>query len=216
MGSALGVTSCEIQTSKYFYSASLLEYELYCNLYLYLYHFLFCICTYSAREDNAADCIGNGTYLPQCPLGAPCKAAAHREYSHSHRRTFFCIQEFRANRSGGIFPVERLGLLVKMGRPWPGTQGTANIHPRCEAPTHICTRLWSKVWPEGMVMPQRLHIPGSGWRCRGAYQRSKQRPKPGSEERTTEIGSKSMVVENQTLASSYSSVVWVKQETRDY
>ena len=74
----------------------------------------------------------------------------------------------------------------------------------------------SKVWPEGMVMPQRLHIPGSGWRCRGAYQRSKQRPKPGSEERTTEIGSKSMVVENQTLASSYSSVVWVKHETRDY
>ena len=53
-------------------------------------------------------------------------------------------------------------------------------------------------------MPQRLHIPGSGWRCRGAYQRSKQRPKPGSKERTTEIGSKSMVVENQTLASSYS------------
>ena len=85
MGSALGVTSCEIQTSKYFYSASLLEYELHCNLYLYLYHFLFCICTYSARQDNAADCIGNGTYLPQCPwvppgclLGAPCKAAAPR------------------------------------------------------------------------------------------------------------------------------------------
>ena len=89
-----------------------------------------------------------------------------------------------------------------MGRPWPGTQGTANIHPRCEAPTHICTRPRSKVWPEGMVMP--LHIPGSGWRCRGAYQRSKQRPNPGSEERTTDIGCKSMVVENQTLASSYS------------
>ena len=134
---------------------------------------------------------------PSAPLVPPVKQLHTGSGIFSFPPTNFLLHSrIQGQQIRGIFPVERLGLLVKMGRPWPGTQGTANIHPRCEAPTHICTRLWSKVWPEGMVMPQRLHIPGSGWRCRGAYQRSKQRPNPGSEERTTDIGCKSMVVEN--------------------
>ena len=109
-----------------------------------------------------------------------------------------------ATSGGSLFRlfVWAASLLVKMGRPWPRTQGSANIHPRSQhtahrptsvrlgkslrwGGTHIWGRVRTYVWPQGMLMPQWLHIPGGAYRCRDAHTTTgKLRLRaPGSEEK---------------------------------